>query len=86
MKLLVIQPTFVPVIDGSDYLAPNDMVDVDTHTGHALVTAGKALYADKRDDRSKVKTRTASPEQIKAAADAAKAAKAAAKADTSAQA
>jgi hypothetical protein len=53
MKLLITAPTFAPSMDGPVYLADNTFADADADTAHALVAAGKALYVDAKDDRTK---------------------------------
>lgn len=81
MKVLVIQDTFVPSIDGPAFLSANTLADLEADSAHNLVKAGKGLYVDPKDDPSRIKVSTASAERIKAAQDAIEAAKKAAKSD-----
>lgn len=66
MKILITQDTFVPAIDGAQHCAANSVVDVETDTAHAVVSAGKGLYVDPKDDRSRAKGQTASEARIEA--------------------
>jgi len=79
MRVLIIADTFAPSIDGPAYLATNTIADCEVDSANALVHAGKALYIDGKDDKSKLKMRVATAEQVAEAVDAAKAAKAAEK-------
>lgn len=75
MKILITQDTFVPAIDGAMHCTANSVVDVETDNAHATVAAGKALYVDPKDDRSRTKVHTASEARIEAVRAALKAAK-----------
>ena len=77
MKLLITQDTFAPSIDGAAFLAANTFVDLETDSARAIVTAGKGLYVDAKDDNSKIKQNTASDARVKAVIEALEAAKAA---------
>jgi hypothetical protein len=79
MRVLIIADTFAPSIDGPAYLSTNTIADCEVDSAVALVHAGKALYVNDKDDKSKLKMRTATPEQVADAVEAAKAAKAAEK-------
>ncbi len=81
MKILITADTFAPSLDGPAHLAANEVVDVEPDTGHALVQAGKGLYVDAKDDRSKAKVATASKERMAEVAAIAKAAAKAGKAE-----
>ncbi len=80
MKLLITQATFVPSIDGPAFLSAHETVDLEKDSAHAVVTAGKGLYIDKKDDPTRNKNFTATDKQIEAAAVALVAAQEAAKA------
>ena len=78
MRVLITADTFSPSIDGPVYLAASTLADCEIDSAHALVHAGKALYVDPKDDKSKLKQRVATKELLEAAVDSAtKAAKAA---------
>lgn len=79
MKVLITADTFCPSIDGPTFLAANTLADCETESANGLVHAGKALFVDSKDDKSKLKMHTATKDQIDAAVEAAKAAAAAAK-------
>jgi hypothetical protein len=79
MKLLITTDTFAPSLDGAAHLPANTFAEVETDTGHALVAAGKALYVDPKDDRSRIKVATAAQARIDAVVAALKAAEKAAK-------
>lgn len=80
MKILITQDTFVPSIDGPEFVGANETVDVETDTGHAVVNAGKALYIDEKDAKGRPPHLRATTERLKVATDALAAAAKAAKA------
>jgi hypothetical protein len=81
MKLLILAACFVPSMDGPQFLDANTFAEMDEDTGRATVQAGKALYVDPKDDKTRTKTFTAPSERVQAVSQALKdAAKAAAKA------
>jgi hypothetical protein len=83
MKILVTQDTFAPSMDGPTFVGANEVIDIEPDNGHAIVTAGKGLYIDQKDLKGRPAHLLASESRLKAAteaqAQAAKAAKAAAK-------
>lgn len=85
MKILVTQDTFAPSLDGPTFVSANETIDIEPDNGHAIVNAGKGLYIDQKDLKGRPAYLLASAERLKAAteaqAQAAKAAKAAAKAE-----
>lgn len=80
MKLLITAPCAAPTIDGPAHYDANTVAEFETDTAHAIVAAGKALYVDAKDDRSRTKVATATEARIEAVRAAQKAARAAAKA------
>lgn len=74
MKIFITDNTFAPSIDGPALLEANEVVDVEVDTGHALVQAGKGLYVEPKDDRSKTKGKVVSKERLQEVAAAHKAA------------
>lgn len=79
MKVLITNATFVPSLDGPQFLDVNTFADMDEESARGVVQAGKGLHCDKKDDKTRGKIFTASQEQIDAAVAASKAAEAAAK-------
>lgn len=67
MKVLITAPTFVPSLDGPQYLDANTFADMDDDSARGVVQAGKGLYCDKKDDKTRAKQFTASQDQIDAA-------------------
>ncbi len=81
MKILITADTFAPSLDGPVFLPANAIAEMDEDTARGIVTGGKGLHVDRKDDKTKLKSFTASAEQIEAARQAAEAeAKAAKKA------
>lgn len=80
MKILITQACAAPSMDGPVHLDANTLVEIETDNAHAIVAAGKGLYIDPKDDRSRTKVSTASETRVEAVraalAAAAKAAKA----------
>lgn len=64
MKLLITQACAAPTMDGTVHLDANTLVDIEPDNGHAIVAAGKGLYIDPKDDRSRTKTSTASEARV----------------------
>jgi hypothetical protein len=79
MKVLIIQDTFAPSLDGPSHLPANTLADLEADSAHAVVRATKGLYVDQKDDPTRGKQFTASDARLSAAREAAAAAKAAAK-------
>lgn len=75
MKVLITSATFVPSLDGPTFLDGNSFADMDEDSARGVVQAGKGLFVDKKDDKTRSKSFTASQEQIDAAVAAAAPAK-----------
>lgn len=84
MKVLIIAATFVPSMDGPQFLDVNTFADMDEESARGVTQANKGLFCDKKDDKTRGKIYTASQEQIDAAVAAADAAKKSAKEATKA--
>lgn len=80
MKILITQDTFVPSIDGPEFVGIHETVEVEADTGHAVVNAGKALYIDQKDVKGRPIHLLASEQRLKVATEALAAAAKAAKA------
>lgn len=78
-KLLIIEPTIVNYGDdrGGVDQQTGDIVDVPKAVASTLTKKNRALYLEKKDDPTKAGLYTASPDLVKAAQAAAKAAKSA---------
>lgn len=85
MKLLITSPTVAPSLDGPQHLVRNSLADLEPAAAHGIVTAGRGLYIDPKDDpttRGNAPGRnTASDAQVQAVRDALKAASKTAKAE-----
>lgn len=79
MKVLITENTQINYADdrGGVHADAGEIVDINKEQAQKLVSVGRALYADKKDDPSKGALDTASAAMLKAAADV-RAAKAAA--------
>lgn len=80
MKILVIQDTFAPSLDGPTFLSANEVIDIEPDNGHAIVVAGKGLYVDAKDAKGRPAQLVVSADRLKAASEAQAAAAKAAKA------
>ena len=56
MKLLITAPTFAPSLDGPTFLGGNSFADLEEDNARAVVAAGKGLYIDGKDDKTKLRT------------------------------
>ncbi|MEY5100689.1 MAG: hypothetical protein RJA36_3408 [Pseudomonadota bacterium] len=79
MKLLITHACAAPTMDGPAHYDANTVAEFETDVAHAIVAAGKALYIEPKDDRSRTKVATASEARIEAVRSAMKAASKAAK-------
>ena len=88
MKLLIIAACAVPSLDGPQHLDGNTFAELEEDSARAVVNAGKGLYVDAKDDKTRAKVFTAPKERVDAVVAALKAQekadKAAAKAGESA--
>ena len=50
MKILITQDTFAPSMDGPVHLPAMSLAEMDTDMARAVVTAGKGLYIEPKDD------------------------------------
>lgn len=68
-KVLILESTVVNFGDdrGGVHQDAAELVDVSIDAARALVQAGRALYADRKDDKSKGAIHTASADMLKAA-------------------
>lgn len=66
MKLLITAPTFAPSLDGPTFLGGNSFADLEEDNARAVVAAGKGLYIDGKDDKTRGKVFTASQDRIDA--------------------
>lgn len=81
MKILIIVACAVPSMDGPQHLEANSFAELEEDSARGVVQAGRGLYVDSKDDKTRGKSFTASKERVEAVVAALKAAeKAAAKA------
>lgn len=83
MNILITQDTFAPSLKGMEFVSTNEVIEIETDNGHAIVAAGKGLYIDDKDAKGRPAHLLASKDRLTDAEalrkEAAAAAKAAAK-------
>ncbi len=74
MKILIIAACAVPSLDGPQHLDANTFAELEEDSARAVVTAGKGLHVDAKDDKTRGKAFTAPKERVDAVVAALKAA------------